>query len=74
MLIGGASSRSEHMTTRSWYDVKSACAAAGIHRSTLYRYWDLGVGPRYAVLPGGQRRIRCDWFDDWLLSREVVAA
>jgi hypothetical protein len=39
----------------------------------MYRYWALNVGPRYATTPGGRRRVRVDWLNDWLLDREVVA-
>lgn len=62
------------MSTRtSWLTVNTATAEAGISRATLYRYWSLGVGPRYSTTPGGRRRVRVDWLNDWFLDREVVA-
>lgn len=60
-------------TTTNWLTVKVATSEAGISRATLYRYWALKVGPRYSTTPGGQRRVRADWLNDWLLDREVVA-
>lgn len=60
-------------TKTNWLTVKAATAEAGISRATLYRYWNLKVGPRYSTTPGGQRRVRADWLNDWLLDREVVA-
>jgi|GEM_PF-4275327 hypothetical protein len=60
-------------TQTSWLTIKAATAEAGISRATLYRYWTLGVGPRFSITPGGQRRVRAEWLHAWLLDREVVA-
>lgn len=56
-----------------WLTIKAATEEACISRATLYRYWALGVGPRFTTTPGGQRRVRAEWLADWLLAREVVA-
>jgi len=58
--------------TKSWLTIKEAVEATGVSRASLYRYWALKVGPRFATTPGGSRRIRADWLDDWLMDREVV--
>jgi len=56
-----------------WLTIKAATEEAGVSRATMYRYWALGVGPRFTTTPGGQRRVRAEWLADWLLDREVVA-
>jgi predicted DNA-binding transcriptional regulator AlpA len=59
--------------TKSWLTIKEAVEATGVSRASLYRYWALKLGPRFSTTPGGSRRIRADWLDDWLLDREVVS-
>ena len=63
---------SKQMSMTRWYTIDAATEEAGISRASLYRYWALGVGPRYTTTPGGQRRVRGEWLADWLLDREVV--
>ena len=60
-------------TQPNWLTVNRAAAKAEMSRATIYRYWALNVGPRYATTPGGRRRVRVDWLNDWLLDREVAA-
>jgi predicted DNA-binding transcriptional regulator AlpA len=44
-----------------------------VPRSTLYRWWQLGEGPRRMTLPNGQVRVRQSWLDAWLVDREDAA-
>jgi len=62
----------ERTATKSWLTIREAVEDTGVSRASLYRYWALKVGPRYSTTPGGSRRIRRDWLDDWFEDREVV--
>ncbi|GGN07664.1 hypothetical protein GCM10009721_39190 [Terrabacter tumescens] len=60
--------------TNTWLTVNQTALRAGVSRATLYRYWERGSGPRFCRTPGGNRRVRVDWVDDWMLDLEEFAA
>ena len=62
----------EGRSPRSWLTVAEVCDELAVTKSSLYRWWASHEGPRYAELPGGQRRVRRDWLHAWRLGREAA--
>ena len=53
-----------------WLTASEAAREARVSRATLYRYWPIGVGPRYSQL-STRRLVRRAWLTDWLLAQEA---
>ena len=50
--------------------VAQVAAVLGVKPCSVFRYWAQGDGPRYFRLPGGARRVKPAWLNDWILGRE----
>ena len=59
-------------TTARWLTTAEVAEAARMSRSTIYRMWACGEGPRHSQV-GNRRLVREDWLQDWLMAGEVAA-
>jgi excisionase family DNA binding protein len=60
------------MTDDPTYTIDEFCKLERIHRSTLYKLWRQGQGPRYFLI-GSHRRITEQARQDWHRDREAAA-
>ena len=54
-----------------WMTPSEVAREARVSKATLYRYWTLGIGPRYSQVRG-RRVVHKTWLHDWLLSQEAA--
>jgi excisionase family DNA binding protein len=59
------------LPTSQWLRVRQAAEVIGVSKKTMLTWADKGVGPRYTVLPSGERRYRLADINAWLRSREI---
>ena len=57
---------------RSLLTTSEVCGQLGVARSTLYKWWEQGSGPRRSKYPNGSLRVRQQHLDDFVMALEVA--
>jgi DNA-binding transcriptional MerR regulator len=59
------------LETDRWLRTGVAARQIGVTKPTLISWGEKGVGPRFTVLPSGERRYRLSDVTAWLKAREI---